>query len=251
MIPKILHCCWFGKNPKPKLVRKCINSWKKFCSDYRIMEWTENNYDIDLAPKYVRDAYNEKKWAFVADYVRLEMLVQYGGVYLDTDVELIGSLDLFLNNKGFLGSEDGMHVSTAVMGCEKDNLLIRQFKEQYNSLSFRNSDGSLNMTTNVVLMTDFFKKKGYKPQNVFQMIDEFSIYPSEYFYPLSIDDAILRKTNKTVAIHWFAGSWVNNEKKKKRKKRQLKNRLKPKIVALIGKERFEYLKKVFRYRNND
>lgn len=251
MIPKIVHYCWFGMNPKPKLVEKCILSWKKYCSDFQFMEWTEATFDISTTPQYVQDAYKEKKWAFVSDFVRFAMLVEYGGIYLDTDVELLKPLDHFLVHAAFSGTEDGQFVSAGIMGCEKGYPLFRDFRDYYQRLSFYNQDGTQNITTVVVMLTEWCETKGYRPVNIYQDVQGFAIYPSEYFYPLSNADRVMRKTENTVAIHWFAGSWVSEESKKKKKKRQFKNRIKPYIVSIVGTEMFETVKKILHYRPDD
>lgn len=251
MIPKIIHYCWFGKNPKPRLAKKCIRSWKKICPNYQLMEWTENNFDISNAPQYVQDAYKEKMWAFVSDYVRFVALVKYGGIYLDTDVELVKPLDQFLHHTAFTGTEDGKYVSAGVMGCVKGYSLFQDFCDYYNNLSFYNPDGTKNVTTVVVMLTEWCKAKGYKSENLYQEIQGFAIYPSDYFYPFSNEDRVIKKTENTVSIHWFAGSWLPEERRKKKKRRELKNRLKPKIVAIIGNEWFERLKKLLHYEADD
>ena len=121
-IPKVIHYCWFGGNPKPKLVQKCIHSWKKYCPDYEIIEWNESNFDISSCPLYVRQAYDVKKWAFVSDYARLKIIHTCGGIYLDTDVELIKSLDSLLEYNAFFGFEDGKYVATGLgFGAVSDN----------------------------------------------------------------------------------------------------------------------------------
>ena len=251
MIPKIIHYCWFGKNPKPKLAEKCILSWKKYCSDYQFIEWTEDNFSLSSAPQYVQDAYTEKKWAFVSDYVRFVALVEYGGIYLDTDVELLKPLDSLLCHTAFSGTEDGNFVSAGIMGCEKGYPLFREFRDFYKTLSFYNPDGTQNTTTVVVMLTEWCKAKGYRSENVYQEIQGFAVYPSEYFYPLSNADRVMRKSENTIAIHWFAGSWVSAERKRKKQRRQFKNRIKPMIVAVIGNNTFERLKKVFHYQAKD
>ena len=251
MIPRIIHYCWFGRNQKPKLAEKCIKSWKKYCSDYQVIEWTEDNFDVSKAPQYVQDAYHAKKWAFVSDYVRFVALVEYGGIYLDTDVELLQSLDPFLKHEASTGTEDGTYISAGVMGCEKGYPLFKQFQEYYNTLSFYNEDGSENITTVVVMLTEWFKAKGYRSENIIQEVQGLTVYPSEFFYPLSNVDGVMRKTKNTVSIHWFAGSWVPKDKKKKYKKRRLKNRIKPWIVSVVGNERFERMKELLRYRADD
>lgn len=251
MIPRIIHYCWFGRSQKPKLVEKCIRSWKLVCPDYVIIEWNEDNFDISATPQYVRDAYKEKKWAFVSDYARFVALVEYGGIYLDTDVELLKPLDQFLRHNAFSGTEDGEFISAGIIGCEKGYELFKDFRDSYETLSFYNSDGTLNITTVVVMLTDWCKQRGYVSENIYQDIQGFVIYPSDFFYPLSNADKVLRKTDNTVSIHWFAGSWVSEERKKQKKKRQFKNRLKPKIVAIIGNDRFEALKRFMHYEAND
>ena len=110
MIPKIIHYCWFGRNPKPKLAEKCIKSWKKYCPEYEIIEWNEDNYDLSSAPLYVRQAYEAKRWAFVTDYIRLQVIYENGGIYLDTDVELRKSLDPLLVHQAYFGFEDEKNI---------------------------------------------------------------------------------------------------------------------------------------------
>ena len=124
MIPKKIHYCWFGGNPKPKLAEKCIKSWKKYCPDYELVEWNETTFDIDSAPLFVRQAFESKKWAFITDYVRLWAMYNYGGIYMDTDVEVVKPLDRFLSEKAFSGFESSNYVPTGIMASEKDNPVI-------------------------------------------------------------------------------------------------------------------------------
>ena len=181
MIPKIIHYCWFGGNELPELAIKCLNSWKKHCKGYKIIEWNENNFDISKAPLYVRQAYEAKKWAFVSDYVRLWALVNHGGVYMDTDVQVVKPLDKFLVCNAFSGFEDDIHISTGIMGCEKDFPLFVEFLDYYNDALFLNSDGSFNTVTNVIIMTKICSGIGLEQNNKFQVIDGFALYPKDYF----------------------------------------------------------------------
>ena len=126
MIPKTIHYCWFGGNPLPKLAKKCIKSWKKYCPDFEIIEWNEANFDISSAPLYVRQAYEAKKWAFVTDYVRLYALTSYGGIYMDTDVEVIKPLDFFLNHDAFSGFESEKSIPTGIMASKKGNIWVKE-----------------------------------------------------------------------------------------------------------------------------
>lgn len=207
MIPKTIHYCWFGRNPKPKLALKCIKSWKKKCPDYEIIEWNEDNFDISKAPLYVRQAYEEKKWAFVTDYVRLWAMVNFGGIYMDTDVEAKKSFDGFLKHRAFSGFEDEVNVSTGIMACEKNFPLFREFLNYYDDASFYDSNGNITYVTNVEIITDICVKKGLLRNNTLQNIEGFVLYPKDVFCPVSYHTLKLERTKETVTIHWFAGSW--------------------------------------------
>ena len=126
-IPKIIHYCWFGGKPKPELAEKCIRSWKKYCPDFEILEWNEHNFDVTTAPRYVQQAYACKRWAFVSDFVRLKALTEMGGVYMDTDVEVIKPLTPYLHHRAFAGFEHPERVQTGLLACEKDFPLFRDF----------------------------------------------------------------------------------------------------------------------------
>lgn len=216
MIPKIIHYCWFGRNPKPKLAEKCIKSWKKYCPDYEIIEWNENNFNIDSAPLYIKQAYDAKKWAFVTDYVRLYAMTMYGGIYMDTDVEVIKPLDVFLSHEAFSGFEDTTHIPTGIMACGKGFPLFLELLKFYDTASFYNEDGTENHTTNVAIITNACLEKGFVPNNSYQIIEGFAIYPHDVFCPVDYITGELKKTKNTVAIHWFSGSWHSNEEKNQR-----------------------------------
>lgn len=217
-IPKIIHYCWFGGNPKPKLAEKCIKSWKKFCPDYEIIEWNEQNFDLQQAPAYVRQAYEAKKWAFVTDYVRLYAMIAQGGIYMDTDVEVVKPLDEFLHYRAFSGFEDGIHVSTGVMACEKGHPMFQKMLQYYDTASFYNPDGSMNLTTNVETVTRLWLQHGLQQNNCFQLLDGIAIYPKDVFSPVSYETMELERTENTHTIHWFSGSWHTEEEKRKKKK---------------------------------
>lgn len=219
MIPKTIHYCWFGHNPKPKLAVKCIKSWKKYCPDYEIIEWNEDNFDITSAPLYVRQAYDAKKWAFVTDYVRLYAMVNYGGIYMDTDVEVIRPLDQFLHHQAFSGFEQTIYIPTGIMACEKDFSLFRMLLDYYNSAQFINPDGTYNLTTNVIIITDICTNKGFIPNGQYQIIDGFALYPKDFFCPAIDIRGMCEKTENTATIHWFAGSWLEGEAKKDKQRK--------------------------------
>lgn len=256
MIPKTIHYCWFGGNPLPPLAKKCIKSWKKYCPDYEIIEWNEDNFDISSSPLYVRQAYEAKKWAFVTDYVRLYAMTRYGGVYMDTDVELVSSLNDFLIHEAFSGFEDDQNVQTGIMACEKNFKLFISFLDYYNDAVFVNADGSLNYTTNVKVMTDACVKRGLLLNGKLQNVEGFVLYPKDYFCPVCYETGQLKKTMNTVAIHWFSASWYDQKQKddRIRRKKELK-RIKNKerihdlvhipnrvLIHFLGKERYVRLK---------
>ncbi len=248
-IPKIIHYCWFGGKPKPELAQKCIQSWKKFCPDYEIMEWNEENFDISTAPVYVRQAHSVGRWAFVTDYVRLKALTEMGGIYMDTDVEVIRPLDPFLHHQGFAGFENISRVQTGLLACEKGFPLFREFMAHYDTATFLLPDGSHDITTNVEVLTKLCEKYGFQPNNKYQVVEGFAIYPTEVFCPVDYDTEKLHKTRKTVVIHWFAASWHTEEElrilreEKERLKYEKVSNIRYKIgTALLGKRGYETLK---------
>lgn len=254
MIPKIIHYCWFGHNPKSALAEKCIKSWRKYCPDYQIIEWNENSFDLDSAPLYARQAYEAKKWAFVTDYVRLYVLYTIGGIYMDTDVEVIQSLDSFLKHRGFSGFEDEAFVPTGIMAAEKEHCFIGKLLKEYELKTFYNDDGSLNLETNVISITRQAKKLGLILNNSLQTIDQFTFYPRDYFCPKNLVDRKIYKTPNTVTIHHFAGSWVSEKEKRESKKRiaylrrdkylrPIKNRIK----NLIGESLYSRVKYLIKH----
>ena len=151
-IPKVIHYCWFGKNPLPELAVKCINSWKKYCPDYEIIEWNENNFDLNSVT-YVKEAYEAKKWAFITDYVRLFVLYEYGGVYMDTDVELLKPIDSFLTLDAFSGFESSNAVPTGIISSRKNFKFIKELLDYYNDKHFKNDDGTYKL--NISLKVKF------------------------------------------------------------------------------------------------
>ncbi len=208
MIPKIIHYCWFGGNPKPKLVQKCIKSWQKYCPDYEIIEWNENNFDIN-SNQYVKEAHQMKKWAFITDYVRLWVLYTYGGIYMDTDVEVIKPLDMFLHEKAFSGFEDETHIPTGIIASEKNSPIIKELLGYYDNTPFILKDGSLNTQTNVATITNLMTQRGFIPNNTYQCIDGFAFYPKDYFCPREFLSEKTDLTENTATIHYFNASWVS------------------------------------------
>lgn len=225
MIPKIIHYCWFGRGKMPDLAERCIKSWEKYCPDYEFMLWNEDNFDIMASNEYVREAYENKKYAFVTDYVRLYALTRFGGVYMDTDVELVGPLDRFLSHAAFSGFEEDGWIPTGLMACEANFPLFVEFLHYYDDISFKKLDGTLDMTTNTVIMTQIAMKYGLVCNGKFQVVNGFTLYPKEFFCPLENATGRLNKTNETVAIHWFSKSWLPAEIRYRTKITRLFHRL--------------------------
>lgn len=207
MIPKKIHYCWFGGNPLPDNVKKFIATWKKYCPDYEIIEWNESNFNIHSMP-YVEEAYKSRKWAFVSDVARLNALVSEGGIYMDTDVEVVRSLDSLLENKSFLGFEGTQYIATNMMGCEPQHPFFKQFLDSYSSRRFIREDGSLDQTTNVEEITKRLQNLGFVLNGKEQEIDGIHIYPTDRFSPYDYITGLLRKTPNTYSIHWFDKSWI-------------------------------------------
>lgn len=207
-IPKIIHYCWFGRK-KPKKVIKAINEWRKKCPDYQIIEWNESNFKIDEACDFVKEAYNSKKWAFVSDFVRLNALLNCGGIYLDTDVQLLNNFDAYLDEDMFISHESEKSFCTAVIGAKKGNEFIKSFLETYKEKKFI-IDGTMDERPNSELIKSFadslFENSAYDEEYLFESIH---IYPQTYFCGKNIFNYKLLITDNTVSIHHLDASWYN------------------------------------------
>ena len=210
MIPKIIHYCWFGGNPLPDLAKKCIASWEKYCPDYQIIRWDESNYDL-AACDYVREAYEAKKWAFVTDVARLDVLVNFGGIYMDTDVEVIRPLDSLLSYEAVSGFETEFQISTGLMACRKGHPLFQEFLRDYDGKHFLNEDGSYDTTTNVIRITEICQKYGFQGNNQKQTVRGFTLLPKDYLCPKDYKSRRIHITRNTLTIHHFNASWVKGE----------------------------------------
>ena len=212
MIPKKIHYCWFGRGAMPELSIKCIDSWKKHLSDYEVKEWNEDNFDLDLYP-YAREAYDNRKFAFVTDIVRLYALYTEGGIYMDTDVEVLRPLDEFLHHSAFSGFENSKYVTTGIMGAEKSSQWAKDNLDYYVGKHFVREDGTLDITTNVITITEMMILHGLMRENIYQDFPEYvTYYPSDFFSPINITTKSLHLTENTATIHHFAGSWVSSKK---------------------------------------
>ncbi|WP_373605231.1 MULTISPECIES: glycosyltransferase family 32 protein [Bacillus] len=208
-IPRIVHYCWFGGKEKPEIVKRCIDSWNKFLSEYEIREWNEDNFDIDCNP-YVREAYESKKFAFVSDYVRVHALYNFGGIYLDTDVEVFKPFDDLLYHNSFWGFEQENYIATSTMGAVKGNDLIKTFLDSYEKKSFMKEDGSYDDLTNVAIITEILKDIGLKINGEYQEIEGIgAFYPQTYFSPYDYINCRKFITKNTYAMHHFYKSWLS------------------------------------------
>ena len=210
MIPNVIHYCWFGGNELPDLAKNCIESWKKYCPDYEIIEWNESNFDINCCD-FVKEAYHAKKWAFVSDYARLKIIYDNGGIYLDTDVELIKTLDSLLNEKCFFGEETPGLVNTGLgFGAEKQHRVLQLLLNEYEGHHFILADGTCDMEPCPTKNTRPLTKYGYKfsGENIWRS-NEFVVFPPEFFCPIDYTTKVKTITNNTISIHLFNASWQN------------------------------------------
>ena len=255
MIPKVIHYCWFGRNPLPESAKKCIASWRKFLPDYEIWQWSEGElvssnpndndnqnsltparpnregdnkregeklydkilpFDVNIIP-YTQQAYEAKKYAFVSDYARFWILYKYGGLYFDTDVEIIKPMDDIIERGPFMGIEvkakEGEYPQVAPglgLGVTPGHKLYQVLLDMYVSLRFLNEDGSLNQKTIVKYNTEVLQEQGLLPSNDLQEVAGVWIYPADYFNPLDSLTGKLKLTDNTRSIHWYMNSWSDS-----------------------------------------
>ncbi len=238
MIPKIIHYCWFGRNPLPPLALKCIASWKKYFPDYEIKEWNEDNFDVNIIP-YTQEAYRAKKYAFVSDYARFWILYKYGGLYFDTDVEVIKPFEDIIVRGPFMGCENEIGVAGATtlavapglgLGVNPGLGLYKELIDSYENLHFIDSEGNVNLKTVVSYTTELLCKYGLKNVNEIQECAGIYIYPKEWFCPMDYNTGKIYLTANTRTIHHFAASWLSKKEK-----------LKIRIVRIIGEKRTQFI----------
>lgn len=223
-IPKVIHYCWFGGKPLPADVRRCIESWKKYCPDYEIKRWDESNFDVSQS-LYARQTLEAQKWAFVSDYARLKIIYDEGGIYLDTDVELLRPLDDLLAFPAFLGLEPGYPgnefpcvVATGLgFGAQKENAVVGALLHDYDGLSFYREDGTPDISPCPERSTRILVELGFVPENRRQSINGAEIFPSEYFCPLNYITGETKITENTYSIHLYHMSWRSPFDQKVRK----------------------------------
>ncbi len=216
MIPKVIHYCWFGRNPLPPSALKCIASWRNYLPDYEIKEWNEDNFDVNSIP-YTQQAYEAKKYAFVSDYARFWILYHHGGLYFDTDVEVVNNMDAIVARGPFMGIEQGAFIDGKPMvapglglGVEAGHPFYKRMLQQYAKLNYKNADGTTDTTTIVSYTTKELYEYGMKPSNDIQEVDGIWIYPADYFCPMDSTTGIISMTDRTVSIHHYDCSWMDH-----------------------------------------
>lgn len=212
MISKIIHYCWFGKKPLPSLALKCLDSWRKYMPDYEIREWNESNFDIGQIP-YTAEAYKCQKYAFVSDFARFKIMYNYGGVYFDTDVEVIKPLDYIVNKGSFWGlekSRNGLSCNPGLgFACPPGLNLCKEMIDYYKKEAFVYPNGKYNLTTVVEIFSKILTSKGFSLSSFPEELNGIHIYPPEYFSPINYNTGEINITQNTYTIHHYAASWVS------------------------------------------
>ncbi|WP_252216014.1 glycosyltransferase [Clostridium sp. VAP41] len=233
MIPKVIHYCWFGGKALPSLARKCIKSWEKYCPDYEIIEWNECNFDFNCN-LFVKSAYESGNWAFVSDYARLKIIYENGGIYFDTDVEVIRNIDSLLDNECFVGVQQMERlINTGLgFGAEANNKIIKSMLNEYKNITF--CEKKKMEFACPYLNTLVFNTYGFNNNDDIQEIKGTKIYPPRYFDPIAPGKSENLKCDDTFSIHHYSASWTPTSQ-----------RIKRKIAILIGGERIIKIKRLF------
>ena len=237
-IQKIIHYCWFGKGKKSKLMKKCMKTWSKYFPDYKIIEWNEENFDINQN-EYVKEAYKNKKYAFVSDYARLYALYNYGGIYFDTDIEVMKEFDDIINDRDIYAFEKKDLIMTGVMIARKKSRIIEKFIKVYDNLKFLNEDGTFNLVPNTYRLTEILKEYGLICNNKKQTLENnvADIYPIEYFCAYDMDNSHFIPTENTYTIHHYDGSWVSGKQK-------ILKRFKRILAMILGIKLYDKIRKL-------
>lgn len=235
MIPKVIHYCWFGRGELPELAKKCIASWEKYCPDYEIVRWDEDHFDVTAAP-YTKFCYEQKKYAFLSDYVRLAVVKENGGVYLDTDVELVKPLDGMLEYAAFFGFENKDYVATGLgFGAEAGHPAVAAMLEQYDEL-VPDEAGAFELRACPALNTAALLPFGLVRDGSRQTVCGAEILPAEHMNPYDDVTGRLNRTDETLSIHWYAKSWLSRGT-------VLRSKLTRPFHRMFGKDCFSWVRK--------
>lgn len=236
MIPKVIHYCWFGGKPLSPLAEECIKSWRTVMPDYEIKRWDESNFDFSSCV-FAQQAYEHKKWAFVADYFRAWVLYNCGGIYLDTDVKALKSYDPFLTDKFFIGFEDDVILEADTIGCEKGHLLIKDVLDSFSTTEFAPNGDMKKVCLMPQRVTQAFLAR-YPIKYFYSRkikFDDVAVYPISVFSPIDYTTKREKITSKTVSVHLFNGSWLGYEHKPIRSfKRDVKSVIKKCMYRTLG-----------------
>jgi hypothetical protein len=238
MIPKIIHYCWFGGKPLTDLAQKCIRSWEKHCPDYIFMIWDETNFNVN-STQFTAQIANIKKWGFIVDYIRVWAVYHFGGIYLDTDVELIKSLDDLLNlNICFAGFEDMEYINPgSIFAGEKGCIVSKEIMEYYSEYNIYRKNKKLDLIPSPKIYTKLLLKYGLIMNNQYQKLELFTAYPTDYFSPKSIFDDSIEITTNTYSIHHYEGSWLSKQMKQLLKEKSyINNNIKYKKLGILLKK---------------
>lgn len=214
MIPKVVHYCWFGSKELSQLEQYCIETWKKMLPGYEIKLWNETNINVEECD-YIKQAYYKGRFAFVSDYARAKVLYEYGGIYLDTDVEVLKELTPFLKNDAVLGFENRTTVGTAVMAFSKGHFVMKKMLDYYREHPFLSGNNTENLTTNVTILNSILEAEGMVRENCFQNVKGIIVYPRDVFFPKKISEKNFNVTDNSCTIHRMNGSWLTVRQKKR------------------------------------
>lgn len=247
---KIIHYCWFGGGTKGDIIKNCIASWKQYCPEFEIREWNESNFDVCCC-KYVREAYEHKKWAFVSDYCRFYVLNKYGGIYLDTDVELVKSISDLPSS--FVGFENSHFVASGLIrGAEIGDIICKKMLISYEQDSFILDNGKFNLKTVCERESEILLKEGLVLNNTLQKVGNTMVYPSEYFNPIDVDTRELKITANTYSIHHYAASWYGDKELYQNKAKKILSKIMSfqyaaKIAFILATLRYDGIKALIQY----
>ena len=242
MIPKVIHYCWFGGNPLPESTKRYIESWKKFCPDYEIKEWNESNFDVHFNA-YISEAYKARRCAFVSDVARMYVLVNYGGVYFDTDVEVIKPIDHLLEYEAFTAFESKYQIGMGILGCIKGHPMFAKLLDHYQNAHFILPDGTIDSSVIGRRFKEICLEYGFVPDNTFQTVGGLTILPKDYFYPSDPITKEFKITENTLTIHYYDASWVSPVdiygRTQQKKFKFVPKRFRPGFTRMVGIVKFE------------
>ena len=250
-IPRVIHYCWFGKHEIPAQYIEYIKSWKEKCPEFEIIEWNESNFNVE-ENQYCKEAYQAKRWAFVSDYARLKIIYDYGGIYLDTDIELLKPLNgLLMGEKGFIGFQNCEQVTTGLgFAAAPKNPCVKKMLEMYNEQHFIKTVNKIDLTPcpvrNTVALKKCGLKTGEKASRIIQELNGLSVYPVDYFNPMDRNTGLLNITDNTYMIHHYAGTWLTKSQVKHQKiKKLLPKWILSEREKLISKIAVDQMEKIY------